>query len=129
MKVVIATEGDRTSSHAIEEAIRLLPLSEADIVVVSVVDLSDRITLAEDVEKHAAAGVARLREAGLSAEAVVRRGDPAEEIVAIATETNADVVVVGAARRGRIAQFFLGSISRQVMQSWKGAILVVRSPG
>ncbi len=128
MKVVIATDGTPTSIHALTEAIRILPLRESEVYLVSVLDPELRIGANEHAHEEVAQGVAILEASGVKAVPVERRGPFAEEIVAEATAVGADVIVVGSAGRGGLAQFFLGSVSSEVIHAWKGAVLVVRHP-
>jgi nucleotide-binding universal stress UspA family protein len=53
-------------------------------------------------------------------------GDPAEEILKLATETSADLIAMGAHRRSSIQRFFLGSVSRQVLDRSTCPVLIVR---
>jgi nucleotide-binding universal stress UspA family protein len=67
-----------------------------------------------------------LRESGRLAEALVRRGDPAAEIVALAEERRADLVVLGSRGRSALAEIVLGSVARNVLAGSKASVLVVR---
>jgi nucleotide-binding universal stress UspA family protein len=81
------------------------------------------------VEAHrriAADTADRLRRAGLSAEADVRAGDAAHEIVAAARETGADVVVMGTRGHTGLARLVLGSVARNVLHHAPCSVLVVR---
>jgi nucleotide-binding universal stress UspA family protein len=55
-------------------------------------------------------------------------GAPAEAILRVATEAGADLVVVGAGRRGRLAHAFLGTIAQRVLRAASAPVLVVRAP-
>jgi len=128
MRVVIATDGRPSSTHAIEEAIRLLPLRDAEVFLVSVLDPEQRIGANEDAHGVADRGAAILREAGIPATPVERRGHFAAQIVAEANEVAADVIVIGSAGHGKLQQLLAGSVSNEVIHQWKGAVLVVRHP-
>ena len=71
--------------------------------------------------------VARLRVAGRTARAVVRTGDAAAEIIA-ASESGADLVVIGSRGRTGLARIFLGSVARNVLHGGDISVLVVHSP-
>jgi len=128
MRVVIATDGHPTSTHAIEEAIRLLPLRDAKVFLVSVLDPEQRIGGNEDAHSDIEQGTAILRDRGIEVTPIKRRGHFAEEIVAEATEVGADMIVVGSSGHGRFLQLIGGSVSTEVIHQWKGAVLVVRHP-
>jgi nucleotide-binding universal stress UspA family protein len=68
----------------------------------------------------------RLREARRLGEALVRRGDPAAEIVALAEQRGADLVVLGSRGRSALAEIVLGSVARNVLAASKASVLVVR---
>lgn len=68
----------------------------------------------------------KLADAGISkVESVLREGHPAEEILAVAEEQNADLIVVGS-RGGRQHRFLLGSVSREVTNSSHIPVLIAR---
>lgn len=58
----------------------------------------------------------------------VREGDPAEQIVAVAEESDADLVVVGSRGRTGIARALLGSVARHVLVDAPCSVLIVRPP-
>ena len=53
---------------------------------------------------------------------------PAEEIVALATEVGADVIVVGTHGRRGVRRLVLGSVAESVVRLADCAVLVVRQP-
>ena len=61
----------------------------------------------------------------LVADVSVVRGDPADEIVRIADELDADVVVVGANAKGFLRRAVLGSVSGSVLRAAHRPVLVV----
>jgi nucleotide-binding universal stress UspA family protein len=57
---------------------------------------------------------------------VVREGDPASEIVALAAEVGATLVVVGSRGRKGVVKTLLGSVSADVARRAPCSVLVVR---
>ncbi len=55
-------------------------------------------------------------------------GDPAEEIVQLATDLEADVIVVGTNERRGLARIALGSVSTEVFRRARCSVLVARTP-
>lgn len=53
-------------------------------------------------------------------------GDPAEEIVALAAERRADLIVLGSRGHGRLAGLVLGSVAQKVLAHAGCPVLVVR---
>ena len=68
-----------------------------------------------------------LRAAGLTAEPERRDGDAATQILAVANESDADLVVIGTHGRTGVKRIFLGSVARNVLQHAQCSVLVVRS--
>lgn len=56
---------------------------------------------------------------------VVRTGHPAEEIIKGSEEEGADLIIVGT-RGNRIGRFFIGSVSREVINHSKISVLVAK---
>ena len=56
---------------------------------------------------------------------VVRTGHPAEEIIKGSEEEGADLIIVGT-RGNRIGRFFIGSVSREVVNHAKVPVMVVK---
>lgn len=76
----------------------------------------------------AEAMAAELREAGLTARAEGREGDPAAEIVAVAREQEADLVVVGTHGRTGLSRLVMGSVARNVLHHAHCSVLVAKAP-
>jgi nucleotide-binding universal stress UspA family protein len=68
----------------------------------------------------------KLIKAGFTAEALCRRGNPAERIMQVASQQHADLIVMGAKGLADIDRFLLGSVSTRVVQHAHCAVLVVR---
>ena len=69
---------------------------------------------------------AQLRTVGFAAEFDVRQGDAATEILAAATESRADLVVMGTRGRTGLKRLVLGSVARNVLQHATCSVLIVR---
>jgi nucleotide-binding universal stress UspA family protein len=70
----------------------------------------------------------RLRVAGRTTTTDVRFGSPADELVAAARETGADLLVVGSENRSALGRLFLGSVSSRVLSHAPCSVLVARTP-
>lgn len=141
MKILIATDGTPYAEAAIREAARLLPLKDAEVHVVCSANLMASVAAYEPtaaasalvIESELAAAhhdgaqaVALLGTLGVAATAHDREGDPATEIVALATELACDLVVLGSHGKNGFERFFLGSTSDAVAHRWGGAVMIVR---
>jgi len=68
----------------------------------------------------------------LRVEICIRLGSPADEILRVARDTHADLVIVGSRGnqwRERVRRFFMGSKSRQVLRGAACPVMIVALPG
>jgi nucleotide-binding universal stress UspA family protein len=64
----------------------------------------------------------------LSVTTILRHGDPAEEILAVAAEQPIDLICLGARGRGRVTGALLGSVSTAVLHHSRVPVVVVHPP-
>ena len=55
----------------------------------------------------------------------VRRGDVAREVLALADESDADLIVVGSIRHERIERWILGSVTTEIVRDGRRSVLVI----
>jgi nucleotide-binding universal stress UspA family protein len=79
--------------------------------------------------EHAERLAAELGVAGVVAEAAVVTGDPAHEIVRVAREREADLVVTGSRCLHGLDRLVLGSVARNVLLHAEASVLVMRPKG
>lgn len=88
---------------------------------------AELLTEARHAHEHLANETAeQLRVGGLHAEAEVREGDAAEEIVAAAERRSADLIVMGSRGRSGVTRAVLGSAARYVLQHARCSVLIAR---
>lgn len=147
-RLVVATDGSR-AARAIPERLAALGVFAglpADVVAVSIPDgpifetavslytLGDeRLTkqrreMRAMYERDADAMASQLGEIGLQATPHLRAGDPAHEIIAVAEDREADLIVTGTRGLGGIDRLLLGSVARNVLTHARCSVLVVREP-
>ncbi len=80
---------------------------------------------AESAADHAAG---RLRAAGWDAASLERDGDPAEQILAVAEEADADLIVMGSLSHRPPGRFLLGGTASNVSRHASCSVLVARRP-
>ena len=102
MKILFAYDGFEYSRHALEEAAKMAAKEDSTVTVVSVVPPSARGTksgghvgLPPHAEEDITRAHAFLGERGIVAETKIRNGDPADELIAEATEGRYDIAVAG----------------------------------
>ncbi len=66
---------------------------------------------------------------GVNADAGVREGDAATEILAAAAEFDADLIVMGTRGKTGLTQLILGSVARNVVSHATCSVMVVRDSG
>jgi nucleotide-binding universal stress UspA family protein len=76
----------------------------------------------------AEAAAKRLRAAGRTAEARVRTGDAAGEIIAAANESSCDLIVMGSRGHTGLVRMLIGSVARNVLHASAASVMVVREP-
>ena len=82
-----------------------------------------------DGERVVAAANAPLARQGLiSHRQTVVEGEPASEILKFADKTGVDLIAMGSHGRTGVLGFFLGSVSRKVLDQAKCPVLIVRIP-
>jgi nucleotide-binding universal stress UspA family protein len=138
--VVVSTDGTPFAMRAVEVAFRLAKRDRAKIIVISVVDTSvaadfvgepprQRRKVERELELNAEEAVAKVgklaaRE-GVDAEMIVRKGRPHIEIVTVASQAEADLIVMGKRSGYRTGRNPVGSVTRRVVEDADCAVVVV----
>lgn len=86
----------------------------------------DPVDIREQLQKQLAA--LQPSEPGLQVERHLREGDPATEILRLAQETHADLVVMGTHGRTGLGRLLVGSVAEQVLRKAPCPVLTVRTP-
>lgn len=136
-RILVAIDGSDQSVYAADLAAELAHEIDAQVVLVHVVSIGggfnpELARVRPDVrEQYLAAGESMLsqvkeRIAPLTqADLVLRDGYAAEEIVAVATLFDIDLIVMGTHGRGRIGHAVLGSVANEVMRMATCPVLTV----
>lgn len=119
MRILYATDGSEGARSA-GELLASLPLPpETKVTVLTVAGGGDGRAIAE-------AGVELLRGSGVRVEAQVRSGGAADEILKVAAELQAGLVVIGGRGHTALTRFFLGSVADRVARHAHCPVLMVR---
>src|SRR3712207_2104926 len=141
-KILLATDGSEEAALAARTAADIAQKTDSELHVVHVRGISVYIDPSTETARiiHAAEETAR-REAqetldaqveqikaagGEVAQTYVRLGRPAEEIIILADEIDAGLVVLGSRGLGGIRRLLLGSVSDGVVRHAHCPVLVVR---
>lgn len=149
-RLVFATDGSE-SADAAEEVLARWPIfAGLPVRVVSVADVvrpwatgvaptmytqalnAYAKDLAHAEAEHlgiAKASAQRLTEAGRRADAEMRTGDAAAEIIAAAQAWGADLVVIGSRGQTGVRRIVMGSVARNVLAAGDASVLVIRKIG
>ncbi len=149
--ILFATDLSKNSVYAFYYAVHLAKSDEAKIVILHVVEPLPRMLVSfEDFDHQVAKDrweetVRKFKEkiqdvsvkvdaqlgissVDLISDILIRPGIPAEEILKVADEVSGDVIVLGTHGRGFLAQTFLGSVSKSVLQGSRKPVFLVPLP-
>jgi nucleotide-binding universal stress UspA family protein len=134
--IVVGYDGLEESRGAVDAAAELAG-SDGTLVIVHVTEpvspLMGKAYYKHAVETSRCAArrsVDELTQVGLGVAAIepeVIEGDPADQLIRIAQEWDADGIVVGSRGRGRI-RAFLGSVSHRLLEKADRPVVIVPSP-
>ena len=144
-KILLAVDGSPASLEAAKQLGGLVDAEGADISIIHArkpeplaeSELMDAETKRRreierrlEAERILAAANAPLARQGLVSrhQMVVEGDDPADEILKRADEIGAELIAMGSHGRSGFLEFFLGSVSRKVLDRARCPVLVVRGP-
>ena len=142
--IVVGTDGSETAKEAVRQATELAKSVGAALYVVSAYepvpesrlrserqdapdDLQWSINPREDVEATLNRAAEEINETGVNVETFPREGDPADAILDVAEEQNADLIVVGNKGMTGAKRFLLGSVPNKVSHHAPCSVLIIRT--
>jgi nucleotide-binding universal stress UspA family protein len=139
--IVVGTDGSETATKAIQEAGDLAKSTGATLHIVSAYEPASGARVGgESPERSSwmvgpdvqvdsvldrAAGAMRAQ--GMEAECYARRGDPANALLDVAAENDADLIVVGNRGMTGTKRFLLGSVPDKISHHAPCSVLIVRT--
>ena len=143
-RIVVGTDGSETAKEAVRQAADLAKQVGAELSIVSAFepvssqrlreerlqapgDVAHTITPKEDVEATLAEAEQSVKDAGVNVSTVARQGDPADAILDVAEEQNADLIVVGNKGMTGAKRFLLGSVPNKVSHHAPSSVLIIRT--
>ena len=140
-RIVVAVDGSPRSIEGLEQAADLAKQTGAGVIVVHVrhlpaaammasgIDGQPLLESVDQLESEVRRQAIRVLEpAAVNWKLVVRSGSPGEEIVNVAVESAADLVVVGSNRHSSLHNLLLGSTAAYLTTHSPVPVLVIRSP-
>jgi nucleotide-binding universal stress UspA family protein len=135
--IVVGTDGSETADEAVRQAAELAALLGARAHVVCAYETSGddgpdgdgwaRGTH-EAVDATLARSAAVFAAAGVEVDLYPQRGDPADSILDVAEERNADLIIVGNRGRTGAKRFLLGSVPNRISHHAPCTVLIIRTP-
>lgn len=142
--IVVGTDGSDTAAQAVRQAVDLAGAVGAKLELVSAYspvsqqrlgeerrqapeDLQWAINPREDVDATLEAAATVAREAGVAVEVFPRQGDPADAILDVAEEREADLIIVGNKGMTGAKRFLLGSVPNKVSHHAPCSVMIIRT--
>jgi nucleotide-binding universal stress UspA family protein len=139
-EIVVATDGSEHARHAVERAAEFPASPESCFTVVQVVRSFQPVAVfaggdtPPEAEPEEAAAARRMAEeaaavlsaAGRTARVEVRAGDPTGEILRLAEERRADLIIAGARGVGFLKGLLVGSVADALLKQAPCSVLLVR---
>ena len=144
-RIVVGTDGSDTAAEAVRQATELAKLSGARLEIVSAFepipqqkvqqeareapgDVQYEIGPREDVNLILEGAAGEAKNAGVEeVQTHAREGDPADAILDVAEEINADLIVVGNKGMTGARRFQLGTVPNKVSHHAPCSVIIVRT--
>jgi nucleotide-binding universal stress UspA family protein len=133
--IVVGYDGTEASDRALSRTADIAAAFGSSVILASVSPVMtgaargggtvDPTHPPEESESMLSAGLGKLAERGVRAESVLGVGDPAEAIVELAAERNADLIVVGTREPGFFERLLGHSVSESVQRRATCDVLIV----
>jgi nucleotide-binding universal stress UspA family protein len=142
--IVVGTDGSETASEAVRQATDLAKGVGARLHLVSAYepvptgrlreerqqvpeDFEFMVNPREDVNATLEKEGGNVDESGVEVETHAREGDPADAILDVAEEQNADLIVVGNKGMTGAKRFLLGSVPNKVSHHAPCSVMIIRT--
>jgi len=142
--IVVGTDGSDTAGEAVRQASELARTVGASIHLASAYepvsnqrlreerrdtpgDLEWMVNAREDVEATLREASSSLEDTGVSVDTYAREGDPADAILDIAEEKNADLIVIGNKGMTGAKRFLLGSVPNKISHHAPCSVMIIRT--
>jgi nucleotide-binding universal stress UspA family protein len=142
--IVVGTDGSDTATQAVRQAVELANSLGAKVELVSAYepvpaqrlreerrnapeDLQWAINPREEVDSTLEQAAQVARDAGVEVNSYARQGDPADAILDVAEEQEADLIIVGNKGMTGAKRFLLGSVPNKVSHHAPCSVLIIRT--
>jgi nucleotide-binding universal stress UspA family protein len=142
--IVVGTDGSDTANEAARQATELAKAVGANINLVSAFepvgnqrlreerqqvpdDMQWMVNEREDVNATLEEAKDQISQAGIEVQTHARQGDPADAILDVAEEQNADLIIVGNKGMSGAKRFLLGSVPNKVSHHAPCSVMIIRT--
>jgi nucleotide-binding universal stress UspA family protein len=142
--IVVGTDGSDTATEAVRQAVELARMVGGKLELVSAYEPVPRQRLAEerreapedlqwainpreDVDATLESAAQLARDAGVPVRTYPRQGDPADAVLDVAEELEADLIIVGNKGMTGAKRFLLGSVPNKVSHHAPCSVLIIRT--
>lgn len=142
--IVVGTDGSGTATEAVRQATEIAGALGARLELVSAYepvsgvrlrqesqqapdDVQWMVNPREDVDATLEATAEEIRAKGIEVTVWARQGDPADAILDVAEEQNADLIVVGNRGMTGAKRFLLGSVPNKISHHAPCSVLIIRT--
>jgi universal stress protein A len=139
-RILVALDETPAAQFALRHVVPYALDQRSHLTLLTVVPAPPRVVIAagvslqqmademeRDADRHLRQVTASLPQ-DLSVTTILRRGDPAEEILALVRAQPVDLICMGARGRGRVSGALLGSVSSAVLHHSPVPVLVLHPP-
>jgi nucleotide-binding universal stress UspA family protein len=143
-RIVVGTDGSETAKRAVREATELAKQTGASLDVVSAFepvsssrlreerleapsDIEHAVNPHEDVDAILREAASDVEQAGVKVNTFARQGEPADAILDVAEEQDADLIIVGNKGMTGAKRFLLGSVPNKVSHHAPCSVLIIRT--
>ncbi|HYZ71104.1 MAG TPA: universal stress protein [Thermoleophilaceae bacterium] len=142
--IVIGTDGSETAGEAVRQAIELAKSVGATLHLVGAYqpvpeqqlrhdrqqapeDVQWSINPHQEVDKTLSDAREKVEKAGVEVEVHSREGDPADAILDVADDVNADLIMVGNRGMTGARRFLLGSVPNKISHHANSSVMIIRT--
>jgi nucleotide-binding universal stress UspA family protein len=143
-RIVVGTDGSETAAEAVNQAVEMAKLTGGTLSIVSAyepvskrqveveardapADVAHEINPREDVNVILESAAASAKQQGIDVQMHAVQDDPADAILNVAEETDADLIVVGNKGMTGARRFLLGSVPNNVSHHAPCSVIIVRT--
>ncbi len=139
--IVVTTDGSPFSWRAVQAGFNLAKSDSAKLIVITVVDTSiymdfqnssgtERKRVEKELENNADRTLKKIgnlaRDEGVDCEMILRRGRPHIEIIRVADDAEADLIILGKGGSHSGDRVLMGSTSLRVIEDAACSVLIVK---